>query len=495
MSLEQPIYFKSLANKNFETKDVVIVSVPWVQTTFSLMAPAALKPVVEKAGFTCLALDINGEVQHLVQSRGYSIDQLNDIENFFFENYCNEQSEILLLEIFGQIARQITSFNPKYVGLSALAYPERNSIKWIAYFIKKIDPNIKIIIGGAGVIGTNFTGRSEFVDELISSGIVDYHIRGDGEIALYELLRGNTDTIGINSIDWQELSREELAKVDIPDYSDYHLEYYPDKYLGILGSRGCVRACTYCDYIENWKKFTWRSADDIFNEMIHQSHKHGVRYFMFRDALVNGNVKEFNRMLELISEYNTNNPEKSLSWSGMCIFRNVTASSQREWELLAKSGASGISVGVESLSEHVRYHMGKKFSNESLEFHLEQAKKHKIRINLLMIVGYVTETAEDIEYAKKWLIENVRFRDTIKLSWGSTLGILENTYLLRNEKKLGIKIHALGPYWVNESIGSTPETRITWLKDIVEFSEKLGYIVEEDRHRSYVIKSVLGDES
>lgn len=488
------MYFKSLDNSSGVSKDVVIVSLPWVDTDYSLMAPAVLKPVVEKAGFTCLAVDINGEFRQLAQQCCDNDDQLNDLISYFHQNYCNAKSESVLLKMFSQLAIQIASYRPKFVGLSALAFPERNSVRWVAYFLKRLDPTIKIIIGGAGVIGTNFTGRSEFVDELVNNGVVDYHVRGDGEHSLYELLRGNTEYVGINSLTWQELNNKDLSKLPTPNYSDYHLEFYDKPWLGLLGSRGCVRKCTYCDYIENWKKFTWRTAEDVLHEMLHQNSLYGTRTFMFQDALVNGNVKEFNRLTELIANYNINNPDNSLAWAGMYIFRNVSANSEKEWVTLAKSGVLSLSVGVENFNEHIRYHMGKKFSNKSLQFHLEQAQKYQIKVVFLMIVGYVNETQKDIEFAKQWLVDNVRFKDIIEIIWGSTLGILENTYLLRNEKQLGIKIHSLGPNWVNESIGSTPKLRAVWQQELKKLSLQLGYTVHDTVNNDYVLAGMINAE-
>jgi hypothetical protein len=137
--------------------------------------------------------------------------------------------------------------------------------------------------------------------------------------------------------------------------------------------------------------------------------------------------------------------------------------------------------------------MGKKFSNKSFEFHLEQAQKHKIKIVMLMIVGYVNETQQDIDFAKQWLIENVKFRDTVIIVWGATLGILENTYLVRNEKQLGIKIHALGPHWVNESIQSTPKLRARWSVELHELSQQLGYNIMKTFHNDSILDRLLND--
>jgi len=59
--------FQSLNNEQGKHIDVVIVSVPWCDTNFALMAPAALKPVVEKTGKSCLAVDLNAEVVPVIK--------------------------------------------------------------------------------------------------------------------------------------------------------------------------------------------------------------------------------------------------------------------------------------------------------------------------------------------------------------------------------------------------------------------------------------------
>jgi radical SAM superfamily enzyme YgiQ (UPF0313 family) len=486
------MHIDCLQNPFEETRDVIIVSVPWVDTSFSLMAPAALKPVVEKAGMTCLAVDLNGEINEKIKIHPFK----HKIIKFFFDQYCDDDIEPWLIDFFESTARQIVSFNPKFVGLSAFSYVCKNSVRWLSYYIKKLNPDIKIIIGGPGCLQHALTGPSDLAQELISIGLVDYHIRGDGEHALYELLTGNSAYTGINSDDWKELSQEDLHKLPMPDYTDYNFDVYEKRILGLLGSRGCVRQCKFCDYIENWKKFTWRTADDIFEEMVNQNKKYQIRTFKFQDALTNGNLKEFNKLITLLAEYNTANPDNSFSWTGFYIFREITAHSLTEWELLSKSGAIILSVGVENLNEHIRYHMGKKFSNTSLDFHLEQAKKYNIKVVMLNIVGYISEIREDIDFAKKWLLEHTQYKDILKIQWGGTLGIFTNTYLDRHKEELGIKMIGENPQsWVNESINSTPKIRAEWAQELNEFSKYLQYDIAENLDNHYLLESIVNDKN
>lgn len=484
------MHLKCLDNPQNKTVDMVIASLPWVPTDFALMAPAALKPIVEKAGLSCLAVDLNVEIVNLISQHPFK----NDLIKFFFDQYCNENTEAWIMDMFESIARQIISYRPKFVGLSTFSYVCQSSLRWVSYYLKKMDPSLTIIIGGSGVLQEALTGAPTIAKELIAAGIVDYHIRGDGEHALYELLKGNTEFSGINSSSWQQLTRDELAKIPMPDYSDYNFSFYPRKLLGVLGSRGCVRDCKFCDYAANWKKFTWRSADDIFNEMKSQNEKYQINTFKFQDGLTNGNVKEFNKLTTLLAEYNNTHPENMFTWTGYYIFRESNTTSLKEWELLAQSGARHLAVGVENLNEHIRYDMGKKFSNRALRFHLEQAQKHKIIITMLNIIGWVTETQKDIDFAKNWLVEHAEFNDILHIAWGGTLSIHTDTYLDRNKEKLGIVMTGPSPHsWTSNKINTTPEMRSAWASELIEFSKKLNYTVFESVESHFLLERLIND--
>ena len=482
--------FKCLKNPGKKTVDFVITTVPWTDSSIPLMAPASLKPVIEKAGFSCLAVDVNAEVYAWTKVH----PQRKLLLDFFFDERLHDETRYETYDMFESMALQILSFKPKFVGLSLFSYVCQSSAKWLAWFIKKLDPECKILIGGAGCLYT-FTGRSKFTEGLLKEGIIDYHIRGDGEHALYEFLKNNKDYVGINSLDWRQLSMDEMRLLPTPDYENYHFDVYDKQVLPLLGSRGCVRKCTFCDYIANWKKFTWRTADDIFSEMKKQYNTYGIRYFKFQDSLTNGNMIEFVKLTKLLSDYNKANPDKSFRWSGYYIFREHNSRTEYEWQLVKDSGAENLSVGIENLNQHIRYSIGKKFSDEAIDVHLEYAYKHKIQIQLLNIVGYINETEKDIDYIKKWLRSHTKYKDILHLQWGGTLGIFPNTWLEKNFKSLGVeKINSQPQGWVNRSIDSTPAKRSRWAKEITKFSKDLGYRVADDLDNHYVLEMLINDK-
>jgi hypothetical protein len=489
---------KCLDNLNNSSADVVIVTAPWTDSQIPLMAPAVLKPIVEKTGLSCLAVDLNAEVYNNLKIYADINNQnINEYIKFFFDDPCviTPQVQEYMFDLLQTVATQIMSWNPTYVGISVFSYVNRNFTRWLCYFIKKINPSVKIILGGAGCL-EQFTGPAFFADELIAKSLADYHIRGDGEQALYELLTGNDSYSGINDSLWTQLSNQELSKLPIPDYSNYNFDEYDKHVLCLQGSRGCVRACKFCDYIENWTKFSWRTADDIFNEMITQFKKHKITTFKFQDTLTNGNVKEFNRLLEILADYNKQNPKQSFKWGGYYIFREQTLSDDYLWKKLHESGAVILTVGIESLDEGIRYDIGKKFTNNSIDYHLEKALEHNIGLQLLFITGYVNETYEHIQYRKKWLDEHVKFQPIISgIQWGGGLGIFPNTFLDRNKDKLEIQFIGKNPHeWVNLKTGSTPNIRSKWIVELNEYSERLGYKVLKNIDNHFLLEQQLNEK-
>lgn len=483
--------FECLKNSNNQQADVIITTVPWTDSNIPLMAPAVLKPVVEQAGFSCLAIDLNAEVF----SKTSKIDNITDLLKFFFDNQCpTKASRDWIFDLLESAADQMLVWKPRYIGLSLFSYVCRSSALWLCYLLKKKDPEVKILLGGAGCL-EQFTGPSDFAEDLISAGLADFHIRGDGENSLYELLKGNTDYPGINDSSWKQLEKDDIAKLPCPDYGDYNFSYYKKKVLPLQGSRGCVRQCTFCDYIVNWPKFRWRTAEDIFNEMLLQYQKYGIRKFKFQDTLTNGNLKEFTKLTQILADYNNTNQNESFRWSGYYIFREKSASDDRMWQLLAESGAEVLSVGIENINEEIRYAIGKKFSNESIDYHLQKALDYGIKIGMLFIVGYVNETQEHIDFAKRWLDTHTQYQPAIAtIQWGAGLGIFPNTYLEKNKENLGIKMIGSKPHmWINPSTGSNPAMRAQWAIDLNEHSKKLGYTVSDYIDNHFLLEQLIND--
>lgn len=471
-------------------KDLVLATVPYTESDCPLPAIPILKSIALKAGWDCIALDLNVKYCNQIEKQYHK----NLILDFLYNEVYHPAIEDELFDMFDSMSNEILKYNPKLVGLSLFSYACQVSAKYLCMSIKKKSPHVKIILGGSGIF-ENVLGDDRYLQNLRQMKLIDHHIVGDAEQSFYDFLVGDKESTGIDSNDWKELDNKFLNNNPMPNYDDYDFNQYAVPSISIVGSRGCVRRCTFCNDIVHWKKFSFRDGQNIFNEMLHQHEKYGINTFSFADALTNGNVREFKTLLNLLSSHNKNFSDKKLRWEGQFIFRPKNQFTEEDWKLLSESGPLTLSVGIESLSERIRFDMGKKFNQESLEFNLEMALKYNIRISGMMIVGYPTETIEDINYAKSWLDQNSKFKDVLSFSWGGTMSILPGTYLDNNREKYNLDI--FGPpwqNWINTETGSNPQQRATWLADLRKHAESIGFRSTDNNENKMVMHMILNDE-
>jgi radical SAM superfamily enzyme YgiQ (UPF0313 family) len=163
-------------------------------------------------------------------------------------------------------------------------------------------------------------------------------------------------------------------------------------------SRGCVRACSFCDVAKSWPKFRYRKGTSVAQEILTHHRDVGAVHFTIVDSLINGSLKSFkefnNEMIKLKSQYPS---LKKFSYNGMFIVRDRHTHNEEFFATMKAAGCESLAIGVETGSERLRFDMNKKFTNRDLDHHLEMCQKYGIKNSLLMFVGYPTETAQDFE--------------------------------------------------------------------------------------------------
>jgi hypothetical protein len=203
----------------------------------------------------------------------YPEETKDKLVDFFVHKKLDDTSLVdLIFNIIEEQTQQILLHHPKIVGLSLLTWQSQMFAQLLAMNLKYHCPNIKIIMGGAGMKNDLISTNTSYCENLKYLGIVDHYITGDGEQALIEYLQGNLTYPGIDSNTWIEI--ENLDQWPWPDYTDYNFSEYRG-YNGkvripIADSRGCVRTCEFCDIIEHWKKYRYRSAENLWQEMLYQ---------------------------------------------------------------------------------------------------------------------------------------------------------------------------------------------------------------------------------
>ena len=395
-------------------KDILLCVMPRVEPNAPTAGAGVLKAHLLDAGYDATVLDLNIDLYKHLKNLGTAEKHFFDNEVYFSNqpaNPINEDFERFYEEHKDWFLGWIDKFreiNPTWIGMSLLSAFSLSASMKMSLLIKEYLPHIKIVWGG-----TNVQHEGFFVP--VKNGMIDAFIKGDAERAIIELLKGNWNFPGINNV--KEI--DEVIPFDLslpPNYDDIKWEMYETKFFNkpayITASRGCVRKCTFCNDWQIWPTYRMKSGKKIAEDLDNLKGKYGRNTFLFTDSLINGNQKIFNETLIELKKVKEKYPGEPFWWSSHYIVRPKSQCEEETFQLMAESGCVEAVIGVESFSEKVRYHMGKKFTNDDIWYTFEMLHKYKIKNQCLMLVGYATETEEDHQ-------ENLRCIDHVyKKGWG-----------------------------------------------------------------------------
>jgi radical SAM superfamily enzyme YgiQ (UPF0313 family) len=359
------------------------------------LSGAILASLCKQQGHHVEAVDLQQELIIFLKNTGKSIDLFNDVFYEHSPSFSSEQIQLLNEFISHELAkRHVDKFN--YILISFFSHLAQSFGNEFLPILRE-HTSSKIVIGGAGLVGKRAVtdlvpgGLFHYPSRLKSAGVIDEYITGEAEEALINYFNGQVGP-GIGNDKFKQI--DDLDAQPWPDFSYYNLNNYDQfpKEIPIIGSRGCVRKCTFCDVVRTSPKYRYRSGRNIADEIIHHYETHGITHFYFTDSLVNGSFKAFNDMCEHLSAYNF---REDIKWSGQYIIRPEQHTPANHFDNLKASGCETLFIGIESGADRVRFDLGKKFTNNDIEFYLKNFAERDIKVLFLMFSGYVGETKED----------------------------------------------------------------------------------------------------
>ena len=191
---------------------------------------------------------------------------------------------------------------------------------------------------------------------------------------------------------------ENLDALAFPDFDLLEIEKYPKLYLAkkhpsvpILTSRGCPFNCTFCTAKQlSGLKWRFRSAENIIEELKILKNKYHIKEFQIWDDNFTLNKERAKKFCDLLIKENLD-----LIW--WCP--NGVRLETLDKELLIKmkkSGCYAIAFGIESGSEKIQKDMNKNINFKHLREMVNFSYKLGFRTQGFFIIGYPTETREDI---------------------------------------------------------------------------------------------------
>lgn len=315
--------------------------------------------------------------------------------------------EKLTLEKFAEILK-----NKKYdvIGISIFTFHVMRVREYIN-LIRKISPDAKIILGGPHP-SCAFANIFQFFPEI------DWAFRGEAEVGfarLMDLLSKNKnisseDLATVPGLIWRIDGRtvanerifvDDLDQFGTPSWDVLRPDTYPLAPHGgffknfpiapIIITRGCPFSCTYCaGHLISGKKIRFRSVEGVIEEITMLYHQYGIREIHIEDDNFT-----FNR--QFVVDFCRKLKENNLDISWTCPNGVRLDTLDEELLLIMKdAGLYSISVGVESGSERILKDMKKSLTKKVIKEKIALIKKCGLEVSGFFIIGYPTETINDI---------------------------------------------------------------------------------------------------
>ena len=306
--------------------------------------------------------------------------------------------------------------NPIIFATSSMTGPQINYALELSKFVKSYNSDIPVMWGGLHpTLAPHQTITNPYIDILTV---------GQGEETFAELvhtLEKHGNLMDIKGIVYKENGNiitnpprpmtENLD--DLPDLP-YHLidmkKYFGGDFRGrpsiiLTTSRGCPYRCTFCIdpavYNRGWKAY---SAERVIEKMRHIIDTYGIKDFYFQDDNFGTDLFRVKKILKMIVE-----EFDDIAWGTLGIRADaVTRMDDELLDLLQKTGCRNIDIGVESGSQRIVELMKK---DEKVEDFIKANKilsKYNIILKFSFVIGYPTETIEDISMSKKLALKLVK---------------------------------------------------------------------------------------
>ncbi len=457
---------------------VALAQMPFWPTYMPPLGLAYITAILRRRGHEVVVQDLNLECWTRVKKNhanpwdGFLLDNASNLKYFKEKLMPMVQSDLTIY------AKKVAFGEFDAVGFTVNEL-NVHSTRFVVQLIKKMNPDIKIFIGGPEV----YSEQNKLLEDIYS-GTVEAAVIGEGEEIVDELFEAWETGSSIDQIiglvtnnknsNYEKAKKRaaiDFSKLPLPDFSDFYLDKYMHKQIPIMMSRGCVAACTFCTEFVTWRSYRVRTAKNVFDEMVSIKKSTGISSFYFCDSLINGNHQMLSDLVDLILNNNF-----QCDWVAFC-----RADERLTKELLTRmknSGCKELFFGFESGSNKILKLMNKNNTVETANKVIKETASSGILVHGLFIIAFPGETSEDFYLTKKFIYENKE--DFYKVTIGGTLQLPPIAPMSQRPKAFDIKLNADGSVffdengkWYSKDGKFSPKVRANRLEAMQNFLEAI----------------------
>ncbi len=251
------------------------------------------------------------------------------------------------------VEQLVRSLQPDVVGLSVMTF-QRQTAKKIIGLVRTLRPAARIVVGGYD--------PSLAPEAYTDNELVDFIIRGEGEITFRELLRALENKAGYGHIpglsyrcgnqfnhnDDRPVSRLDGGPIGLPNRGARVLSGYTmiGRQIDVVEtSRGCTFDCSFCSIIEmRGRNFHTYSFDRVLAD-IRDAQKHGARAIFLVDDNITLNVPRFEALCRAIVDARLN----TIDYMVQAMTSSIANHGERLAPLMRKAGFRYVFLGIENI--------------------------------------------------------------------------------------------------------------------------------------------------
>ena len=342
------------------------------------------------------------------------------IRDFIMRFSCQNSPEILqaaesdenpYIDFFKEdTLPKIRKISPQLIGVSVACMSQIIPSFTLAKLVRDNFPDIKIVFGGQ--VFNRLIDHIRRVPSLFE--YVDYFVDHEGETALLKLIRylegqGNLEEVP-NLTYFDEnmqtpksngiLHIERMEDLPVPDFSDLDLTKYlsPKAILPYQPVRGCYwHRCTFCNHFAiHPPEVRKKNPEQFVKEMTTLIERYGASGF----TIVNEGLEPY-----LLNEYAKAIIKANLDTKWYVGGRLDARIDRETLDNLKNSGCKKVYFGLESGSQKVLNAMHKGITLRHARRILSDCGDLGLAVHLFIMLGFPTETFEELETSKPFLYE------------------------------------------------------------------------------------------
>lgn len=320
----------------------------------------------------------------------------HEAEYLLFDFNLPPTETFTLDKVYGLYAEHLETFRPDVVALGALSSRQAPHLERSIKRARAQRPKAKIIVGGAAAtaeperflvagadcvcLGEGEMTFTEFVDHVVEE-------KSLREVAGLALPNGDGKV-------YQTAQRKLIQDVDILPMPAWHLadvKGYVKRNNGVfsplLTQRGCPYSCIYCQHD---RKFRPHSAKRVVDEIERIKSTYQATTIDLVDEIFNC---QKGRVLEIADEMKRRKLKVALQdYDGL----RADILDEETVQAMAEMGFLGVSVAVESSAPRVQKLINKRLKVDKALKAIEMLVSSGIFVNTFFMIGFPTETADEI---------------------------------------------------------------------------------------------------